>query len=153
MWSPCINDLPDDAICNVAIQADDTTLYFKCDQASDLWQQLELASELESDLQDTIDWGRNQPVDFNSQKAQPVSFEQSNNSGATDVKRCIYSWKKIIFWDVGTLFLISIGLGRLHCIVWIPPYLYGGWDFWKIIEGGSRISCKNGKVIHIGRCL
>ena len=26
------------------------TLYSKCDQASDLWQQLELASELESDL-------------------------------------------------------------------------------------------------------
>ena len=39
-----------DAICNIAIYADDTTLYSKCDQASDLWQQLELASELESDL-------------------------------------------------------------------------------------------------------
>ena len=48
-----INDLPDDVICNIAIYADDTTLYSKCDQASDLWQQLELASELESDLQDT----------------------------------------------------------------------------------------------------
>ena len=48
-----INDLPDDVICNIAICADDTTLYSKCDQASDLWQQLELASELESDLQDT----------------------------------------------------------------------------------------------------
>ena len=48
-----INDLPVDIICNVAIYADDTTFYSKCDQASDLWQQLELASELESDLQDT----------------------------------------------------------------------------------------------------
>ena len=28
------------------------------DQTFDLWQQLELASELESDLQDTVDWGR-----------------------------------------------------------------------------------------------
>ena len=45
-----INDLPDDVICNIAIYADDTTLYSKCDQASDLWQQLGLASELESDL-------------------------------------------------------------------------------------------------------
>ena len=45
-----INDLPDDVICNVAIYAVDTTLYSKCDQTSDLWQQLELASELESDL-------------------------------------------------------------------------------------------------------
>ena len=34
------------------------TLYSKCDQASDLWQQLELASEYQSDLQDTMDWGR-----------------------------------------------------------------------------------------------
>ena len=45
-----INDLPDNVICNSAIYADDTTLYSKCDQASDLWQQLELASELISDL-------------------------------------------------------------------------------------------------------
>ena len=45
-----INNLPHDVICNIAIYADDTTLYSKCDQESDLWQQLELASELESDL-------------------------------------------------------------------------------------------------------
>ena len=31
-----INDLPNDVICNIAIYADDTTLYSKCDQASDL---------------------------------------------------------------------------------------------------------------------
>ena len=43
-------NLPDDVICNIAIYVEDTTLYSKCDQASDLWQQLELASELESDL-------------------------------------------------------------------------------------------------------
>ena len=46
----CINDLPDDVICNIAINADDTTLYSKSDQASDLWHQLEFASERESDL-------------------------------------------------------------------------------------------------------
>ena len=45
-----INDLPDDVICDIAIYADGTTLYSRCDQASDLWQQLELASELQSDL-------------------------------------------------------------------------------------------------------
>ena len=49
LFLPYINDLLDDAICNIAIYAD-TTLYSKCDQASDLWQQLESASELESDL-------------------------------------------------------------------------------------------------------
>ena len=45
-----INDLPDDVICDIAIYVDDTTLYSKCNQASDLWQRLELASELISDL-------------------------------------------------------------------------------------------------------
>ena len=74
-----INDLPDDVICDIAIYADDTTLYSKCDQASDLWQQLELASELESDLQDTVDWGRNK-LDFNAGKTQLVSFDRSNNT-------------------------------------------------------------------------
>ena len=56
----CINDLPDHVICNIAIYADDATLYSKCDRASDLWQQLELASELEleSDPGDTVDWGK-----------------------------------------------------------------------------------------------
>ena len=53
-----INDLHDDVICNIAIYADDTTIYSKFDEASDLWEQLELASELESDLRDTVDWGR-----------------------------------------------------------------------------------------------
>ena len=57
-------------------------LYSKCDQASDLWQQLELASELESDLRDTVDWGRKWLVDFNAGKTQLVSFD----TGAINVK-------------------------------------------------------------------
>ena len=81
-----INDLLDDVICNIAIYADDTTLYSKCDQASDLWQQLKLASELESDLRDTVDWGRKWLVDFNAGKTQLVSFDRSKNTGAIDVK-------------------------------------------------------------------
>ena len=81
-----INDLPDDVICDIAIYADDTTLYSKCDGASDLWQQLGLVSELESDLRDTVDWGRNWLVDFNTGKTQLVSFDRSNNNGSIDVK-------------------------------------------------------------------
>ena len=53
-----IRDLPDDVICDIAICADDTNLYSKCDQASDLRQQFKLTSELESDLRDTVDWGK-----------------------------------------------------------------------------------------------
>ena len=50
-----INDLPDDIICNIFVYADDTTLYSKCDQVSDLWQWLKLASELKSNLRNTVD--------------------------------------------------------------------------------------------------
>ena len=81
-----INDLPDDVICNIAIYADDNTLYSKFDQTSDLWKQLELASELESDLRNTVDWGRKWLVDFNAGKTQLVLFNRSNNTGAIDVK-------------------------------------------------------------------
>ena len=81
-----INDLPDDVICNIAIYADDATLYSKSDQISDLWQQLELAAELESDLRDTVDWGRKWLVDFIAGKSQLVSFDWSKNTGAIDVK-------------------------------------------------------------------
>ena len=81
-----IDDLPVDVICDFVIYADDTTLYLKCDQATDFWQQLELASELESDLQGTVDWGKKWLVDFNAGKTQLVSFDRSNNTGSIDVK-------------------------------------------------------------------
>ena len=53
-----ISDLPDDVICKIAIYADSTTLCSKCYWATDLWQQPELASELDSDLRDTVDLRR-----------------------------------------------------------------------------------------------
>ena len=73
-------------ICDIAIYADDTTLYSKCDWASNLWQQFELASELESDLQDTMNWGKKWLADFNAGKTQLVSFDWSNNNGSIRVK-------------------------------------------------------------------
>ena len=81
-----INDFSDDAICDIAIYADDTTLYCKCDQASDLWQQLESASELENDLRHTVDWGKKWLVDLNTGKTQLISIEQSNNTDSIDAK-------------------------------------------------------------------
>ena len=62
------NDLLDDVICNIATYTDDTSFWSKCDQASDLWQQLELASELESDPGNTAHLGRKWLVDFNAGK-------------------------------------------------------------------------------------
>ena len=39
-----INDLPNDVICNIVIYSDDTTRFSKCDQTSDLWQQIRIGS-------------------------------------------------------------------------------------------------------------
>ena len=61
-------------------------LQSKCDQASSLWQQLELLSELESDLRDSVNWSKKCFVDFNAGKTQLVLFDWSNNCGAIDVK-------------------------------------------------------------------
>ena len=71
-----INDLSDDFICNIAMYADDT---LECDQASDLWQQLELAPN-------TVEQGRKWLVDCNTGKTQLVSFGWPSNTGAIDVK-------------------------------------------------------------------
>ena len=37
-------------------------------------------------IYETLDWGKKWLVDFNAAKAQLVSFDQSNNTGAIDVK-------------------------------------------------------------------
>ena len=86
LYLPNISDLPDDVICSLASHADDTALYSKCDLASDLCQQLELASETESDLRETLDWGRKWLVDFNAGKTKLALFDRSNDSDAIDVK-------------------------------------------------------------------
>ena len=52
----------------------------------DLCQQLELASELESDLQDTVDRDIKWLADFNAGKTQLVLFDCSNNTSDIDVK-------------------------------------------------------------------
>ena len=118
-----INDLPDDVICNIAIYADDTTLYSKCNQASVLWQQLELASELESDLRDTVNWGKKCVVDFNAGKAQLVSFDRSKNTGAIDVKMDgSVLEEKISFKMLGLTSLLTwIGALTLSLLLKLPP--------------------------------
>ena len=74
----------DDAICNTAIYADDTTLNSYYNQASDLWPQLKLASELEADLQDIVDCGRKWLVDFTAGKTQWALFDWSKHTAAVD---------------------------------------------------------------------
>ena len=46
----------------------------------------ELVFELESDIEDTADWGKIWFVNFNAGKSQLVWFEESHNSDTIDVK-------------------------------------------------------------------
>ena len=48
------------------------------DQASDLWEQLELVSELESALRDTVDWGKI----YRLEKLVLLHLAGRNNCGA-----------------------------------------------------------------------
>ena len=112
-----INDLPNKVICNIAIYADGATLYSKCNQASDLWQQLELAFEVESDLQDTVDWGRKWLVDFIAGKTQLVSFDRSKNTGAIDVKMDgSVLEEKSSFGMLGLIFSSKLDWRVVHCL-------------------------------------
>ena len=108
-----INDLLlDDIIWKIIIYADDSTLCSYCDQASDLWQQLELTYELKSDLQDTVDWGRRWLVDFNTGKTQLVSFNWSNNTSAVNVKIDEYVLEEKSYFKMLVLsFSSKLGLG------------------------------------------
>ena len=45
-----IKEIPNQVTCNSVIRLDDNTVYSKHNQVSDLWQQLELATEHEFDL-------------------------------------------------------------------------------------------------------
>ena len=90
----------------------DTILYSKCDQASDLWQQLELASEIESDLRNTVDWDRKWLVW--SDIDEILSFEMLGLtfSSKLDWGSYIISIVKTAFKKIGAL-IRSIKLLRL----------------------------------------
>ena len=57
-FSRLINDIPNDIICKIAFYADSIINYPKCHHESNFGQQLELASKLESGIQDTVNSGR-----------------------------------------------------------------------------------------------
>ena len=108
----------------------------KCDQTSDLWQQLEVASELESNLPGTMDWIRKCLVDFSARRIQRTSFDKLNNSGAISVKIMGLFLKKIyllVCWDclllitwIGVSCTVSIAENAskkiralIHCVKFI----------------------------------
>ena len=76
-----IYDLPNEVISNIALYAD-TIFCSRCGWSSDLWQQLgftfelesEFAFELESNIQDTVDWYRTWLLDFNAGKTHLKNY-------------------------------------------------------------------------------
>lgn len=67
-----INDLPDDIISKLAIYADDSTIY-SCIPKSDMFGKVEMAGEIELDLQSIVEWGVKWLVTFNSTKTKLLS--------------------------------------------------------------------------------
>ena len=53
---------------------------------SGIRHQLELATELKSDLRDNVDCDKTRLVDFNVGETQLVSFDRTNSTGVIDVK-------------------------------------------------------------------
>ena len=79
-----INDLPDDAVCNIAVYAVGTTFYCKRDQVSDWWQQLELILNL--NLICTMDSCKKWFVHFKARTCHLVLIHSSNGSVTIHVK-------------------------------------------------------------------
>ena len=101
-----INVFPDNVMSNIAIYVVDTTLHSKCEQTSDLRQQLKMASELKSDVRDFLDWGGKWLVDFNAEKTQLALFDPSHTSDATDGR--VYSGGKTSFKFLGFSFFSKL---------------------------------------------
>ena len=108
------------------------------DQVSDLWQELELAFELESDLWDIADWTRKWLVDFSAWKTQlvmltslitrvllmwrwPVLEEKS------DLKMLVLPFFSKLGWDSKLFLLLKLPPRKLEpwFVIWIlSVYIY-----------------------------
>ena len=84
---------------------------------------LELASELESDIKDTVNWGRKWLVEFKAGKTQQVLFVPSNNTGAIDVKMDGSDLEEILSFKMLGLTFSSkwIGALTLSLLLKMPP--------------------------------
>ena len=74
-----------------------------------------MASDIESDLHDTVDWGRRWFVDFNSRKAELVSFDCSGNCGAIVKVDGSVLDEKLSFKVMALSSSSVLGLGLAYC--------------------------------------
>ena len=105
-----INDLPDDVICDIAIYADDTTLYSSVIRHLICGNNLNWLLNL--NLVWSMNWGKKWLVDLNAGKTQLVSFHLSNIIDSIDVKidgSLLY--EKLSFKILGLTFLSKLDCG------------------------------------------
>ena len=74
-----INDLPDDCLSQIAIYADDTTVY-DCRDSTDDFSVVEQAGSLELDLRDIVEWGEKWLVTFNAAKTKLLTVSRSHKA-------------------------------------------------------------------------
>ena len=77
-----INDLPDSILCDIAIFADDTSLYSCLEYKPSPCDQSGSATNLQLDLTSVVDWGAQWLVSFNAAKTKllTISKHKSDNS-------------------------------------------------------------------------
>ena len=82
-----------------------------------------MASELECDLRDTLDWGKKWLVDLNAGKTQLVLFDRSNNSASIDVKMdgSVFEEKSSVKLLGCTFCWIGVGVLTLCLLLKLPP--------------------------------
>ena len=97
-----------------------------------------MVSELESDLRDTLDWGKKWLVDFNAGKNQLVWFDHSNNTGSVDVKmngsvfeeKSSFKMLGLTFsskldWDLYIIFIVKTASKKIRALIcsmkFLPP--------------------------------
>lgn len=91
--------------------ASNIILYTTCDQAYFLWAQLRLASELGSDHSVTVGSDRESFFNFNAGKTHFVSYYNSNNSSAINVKMDTYILvEKSLYMALGLTFSSQLNL-------------------------------------------
>ena len=71
-----INDLPDNILSQLAIYADDTTIYSCFGKTNDHFDKVELAADLEDDLRTVAEWGEKWLVSFNATKTKLLSINR-----------------------------------------------------------------------------
>ena len=87
--------------------------YFKCDCASNFWQQVELASVIESDLGDDVEFHKKWLVDFYAGETLHVSFDFNFNYGVIDLKMHVSLLGEKTYFKIikDCLFLHKVGWG------------------------------------------